>query len=200
MPLHGLVRFFPAEWLPQLPRRSGWELFFLGAQTPQSNPGASLLTQSKRLPLLWDRMKTDMSTWRALLPETRHPRGRDYRNNPRWVLKPALGRVGCDVGIHGSTPPKEMRSIRRAAFWRPRHWIAQTRFDAVPLPSPDGTPLYPSIGVFVIEGKAAGAYGRAVTTPPVNHRAFEMAVLVEDEVNAEATMEYQGGELHVART
>jgi len=43
-----ILRFFPAEWLPQLPRTSSWRHYFAETVVPQSNPGAALLTQSKR--------------------------------------------------------------------------------------------------------------------------------------------------------
>ena len=89
-----LVRFFPAEWLPNLPKPCGWKNFFGGCRTPASNPAYALLTQSKRFPLVWDRLVTGLPTWRRLLPETRDPREVGWRRDEGWVLKPALGRVG----------------------------------------------------------------------------------------------------------
>src|SRR5687768_8503417 len=87
-----IARFYPAEWLADLPRDCHWQRFFRNGVTPVSNPATALLTQSKRLPLLWDRLRTPMTTWRALLPETRHPRDVPWRETDGWVLKPALGR------------------------------------------------------------------------------------------------------------
>lgn len=49
-PVDLVVRFFPAEWLPNLPATCGWPTFFAGSRTPLSNPGTALLTQSKRFP------------------------------------------------------------------------------------------------------------------------------------------------------
>jgi len=56
----GIVRFYPAEWLLNIPRRHTWARFFHGGATPQSNPGYSLIVQSKRFQLIWDRLKTNL--------------------------------------------------------------------------------------------------------------------------------------------
>jgi hypothetical protein len=153
-----LLRFFPAEWLPNLPRRSGWEYFFGGARTPLSNPASALLTQSKRFPLVWDRLETPLPEWRRL-PEIRDP----LEAGPDWVLKPALGRVGTGVGIPGVTAARD--------------WAAQRRFEIVPLETAEGS-FYPCLGVFVIDGRVAGAYGRLASRQPVDHLAQDTAVLV----------------------
>ena len=175
-----LARFFPGEWLEDLPRVCTWERWFRGGVTPTSNPATALLTQSKRLPLVWDRLRTPMRTWRALLPETHDPREVPWRKNDEWVLKPALGRVGDGIGIRGVTPPKEWRLAARGARWHPRWWIAQRRFEAVSFPD-DGEPTYPCIGVYTIDGRAVGAYGRIASRPLVDWRARDIAVLVERE-------------------
>jgi glutathionylspermidine synthase len=178
--VHVLARFFPAEWLEDLPRACTWERWFRGGVTPTSNPASALLTQSKRLPLVWDRLRTAMPTWRTLLPETRDPRDVPWRASDEWLLKPALGRVGDGIGMRGVTPTREWRLIARAARWRPREWIAQRRFEAVAF-APDGAPTYPCIGVYTIDGRAAGAYGRIASRPLVDWRARDIAVLVDRE-------------------
>lgn len=179
-----LARFFPAEWLVDLPRACTWERWFRGGMTPTSNPGSAVLTQSKRLPLVWDRLRTPMPTWRALLPETRDPRDVPWSASGDWVLKPALGRVGDGIGMRGVTPAKEWRGIARGARWRPRWWIAQRRFEAVPFVC-GGEPTYPCIGVYTIDGRAVGAYGRIANRPLVDWRARDIAVLVEREAASE---------------
>ncbi len=185
-PVGFLVRFFPAEWLPNLPRACGWKHFFSRSETPASNPAYALLTQSKRFPLVWDRLKTDLSTWRSLLPETRDPRDVGWRRDESWVLKPALGRVGDLIGVAGVTEDKEWKVIRRDIRWNPRQWVAQRRFAAVPLQAPEGS-VYPCIGVYTVDGRAAGAYGRAARRPRIDHLAQDIAVLVETETNDERT-------------
>ena len=156
-----------------------------GAAVPLMNPAAALLTQSKRFPLVWDRLATALPMWRRLLPATRDPRHADWRRDDLWVLKPALGRVGDSIGIRGVTATKEWASIARGARWFPRHWVAQRRFEATPLPTPDG-PGYPCFGVYTVDGRAAGIYGRIAGVPLVNHLSRDVAVLVPDEPEREA--------------
>jgi glutathionylspermidine synthase len=179
-----LARFFPAEWLEDLPRACTWERWFRGGMTPTSNPASALLCQSKRLPLVWDRVRTAMPTWRAMLPETRDPRDVPWRASDEWVLKPALGRVGEGIGMRGVTPAREWRQIARGARWRPRWWIAQRRFEAVPFAAA-GETTYPCVGIYTIDGRAAGAYGRIANRPLVDWRARDIAVLVEREAATE---------------
>lgn len=178
-PVDVLVRFFPAEWLTDLPRASGWPHWFAGGRTPASNPATALLTQSKRFPLLWDSLRTPLPTWRSLLPETREPPDVPWQRDDAWVVKPALGRVGAEVGIAGVTTTKEWSTIARGARRYPRAWVAQRRFAANTLDSEDG-PLYPTIGVFTIDTTAVGAYGRVARRPLIDARAQEAAVLIRE--------------------
>jgi len=188
--LDALARFYPAEWLPNLPasarwpfswRRGasdGWRAFFRGSHTPQANPGAALLVQSKRFPLCWDELATPLPTWRALLPETRAPRDVDWRGDPAWMVKPALGRVGEAIGLRDVVEPREWKSIERAARRFPSDWAAQRRFDAAPL-DVHGQPAWPCLGVYVIDGRAAGIYGRIARRPLIDARAQDVAVLLQ---------------------
>jgi glutathionylspermidine synthase len=172
-----LIRFFPAEWLPRLPAWTGWGNFFAGGRTGVCNPAYAVLTQSKRFPLVWDELATPLPTWRSLLPESRSPREvRDVLEDG-WVLKPALGHEGSNVAIHGVTEPAEWRRIRTAAVRNPANWVAQRRFEALPLLTPDG-PLYPCWGVYVIDGRVAGAYGRMGSRPLIDDRSRDVVVLV----------------------
>jgi hypothetical protein len=76
-----------------------------------SNPATAILTQTKRFPLIWDDLTTPLTTWRALLPETRDPRHAPWCDSDDWVIKPALGRVGEGVGLREIVDSKEMRRI-----------------------------------------------------------------------------------------
>ncbi len=175
-PVDLLLRFFPAEWLPETPAACGWPAFFRGGRTPVTNPAHALLTQSKRLPLLWDELGTPVEAWRAMLPETRSPSDAPPPNDD-WVLKPALGRVGEAIGLAGIAEPKALRAAARDARRHPGHWIAQRRFDSLPVETATG-PFHACIGVFVVEGRAAGAYGRVARRPLIDWRAQDAAVLV----------------------
>lgn len=177
-PVDFVIRFFPAEWLQDLPRSSGWSHYFVGSRTPQCNPATALLVQSKRLPLVWDSLRTSPATWKKTLPETFDPRSVPWEKEDGWVLKPAFGRVGEGVAIAGATETKDMASIRRDAKRHPGAWVAQRRFSAVPVLH-EGLPWYPCLGVYTVDGKVAGAYGRIAQRPIIDHRAQDVAVLIQ---------------------
>ena len=181
--LDAVARFFPAEWLPNLPATAGWEHFASRAVTPVSNPARALLTQSKRFPLVWDSLHTLLPTWRSLLPETLDPREAPWQRSEEWVLKPALGRVGEDVGIPGVSSGKEWKSITRSVRWRAGHWVAQRRFEPTVIHQ-GGEAYHPCIGVYTIGTRVAGAYGRLATRALIDYRAQDVAVLVADDHTA----------------
>lgn len=172
-----VLRFYPAEWMDNLPRACGWPAYFGRTSTPVSNPASALLTQSKRFPLIWDTLRTPVPAWRALLPETRDPRDVRWQGSDEWVLKPALGRVGEDVSIAGVTPADDAKRIARDVRRHPAHWIAQRRFAAPPMRVGDRD-RYPSIGVYTVNGRVAGAYGRIAERPLIDARARDAAVLI----------------------
>jgi glutathionylspermidine synthase len=174
-PLDALVRFFPAEWLTDLPAHCGWPLWFAGAATPLSNPATAILTQTKRFPLVWDVLATPLPTWGRLLPETRDPRDVPTAPGDEWVLKPALGRIGEDIAMPGVTPPNEWGRLAQAARRHAASWVAQRRFESVPLETPLG-PVFPCIGVYTIDGRAAGAYGRVARRPLIDWSAQDAPV------------------------
>ena len=175
-PLDLVVRFFPAEWLGGLPAATGWPRLFAGARTPISNPASALLTQSKRFPLLWDALRTPLPAWRAYLPETRDPRDSPWRTSDEWIVKPALGRVGEGIGMRDVVSPTEMNKIRRQVRWWPQAWVAQRRFNAVPVEI-GGARVFPCLGVYTLDARVVGAYGRLASVPLIDARAADAAVL-----------------------
>ncbi len=177
-PLDAIVRFFPAEWLPLLPARSRWTGYF-GHALPACNHATAILTQSKRLPLVWDRLRTCTDTWRRLLPETRDPRdlARDRGADGAWILKPALGRVGEDITVPGVLSPPALRRVQQAARRTPRDWVAQRLFRSRALPLRVGT-AHLCVGVFTVDGRAAGFYGRISHRPRIDAEARDIAVRV----------------------
>jgi len=125
---------------------------------------------------VWDQLRTPLPTWRALLPETRHPGDVSWRRGHDWVVKPALGRVGEGVGVEEALEPKEWRRIRRGATFWPRQWIAQRRFRTLPFDASDGT-QFPCLGVYTVDDRVVGAYGRLAPRPLIDSRATDAAVL-----------------------
>jgi nucleoside-diphosphate-sugar epimerase/glutathionylspermidine synthase len=176
-PLDLLFRFLPAEWLPQMLPAATWQRLFTGGRTLLCNPGHAVLTHSKRFPLVWDRLKTPLPTWRSLLPETRSPAEVPDLERGGWVLKPALGHEGHNVRLHAIAAPDEWQRLLRSVRKRPDGWAAQRQFDPIPLPTPEGL-LYPCLGVYVIDGRVAGCYGRLASRPLIDDRSREVAVLV----------------------
>lgn len=174
--LDGMFRFFPAEWLPELGWFSGWQNFLRPGCGPHCNPVAAVISQSKRFPLACSRLGLRLPTWDALVPATRHPDDDVFNESAAWVLKPALGRVGDGIGIHGVTTDADFRRIQKAARRRPRDWAAQRRFEALPWATPEGA-RYPCLGVYVIDGRAAGVYGRVAARPLIDAHAQDVAVL-----------------------
>src|SRR5665213_3479654 len=73
-PLAAIVKFYQAEWLSRLPEKCGWRYFFRGGKTHVANPGLAVISESKRFPLVWEKLSTSLPTWRELLPETRDAR------------------------------------------------------------------------------------------------------------------------------
>jgi len=174
--LDAIVRFFPAEWMPALPKSCRWAPFLVGSRMPISNPATAILVQTKRFPLVWESLSTDLNTWRKLLPRTVCPSTVSNELND-WVVKPALGRVGEDVAIAGVTSEKKLRRVHKAAKRRPSEWIAQRKFTVVPVSNANGS-YYPSVGVFTIDGTAAGAYARIGRKPLIDDEAQDVAVLI----------------------
>jgi glutathionylspermidine synthase len=175
-----IVRFYQGEWLARLPRSSGWEWFFRDTKTQVVNPGTALLTESKRFALTWDSLSTDMAQWRKLLPECREPDGKTLQETGEWVLKAAFSNTGDSVFASPWMPTRAWEEIRSVVKRNPAMWIAQRRFDAVPVWSAHGM-VYPCIGVYTINGRAAGVYARASKRPVIDYAARDVAVLVEAE-------------------
>ena len=122
-----------------------------------------------------------MPTWRSLLPQTCSPAEVSDLERGQWVLKPALGHEGRNIRIRGVTDANAWQRIVRTVRKHPAAW-QRRRFDVVPLPTPEGL-LYPCLGVYVIDGKVAGCYGRMAPQPLIDEHCREVAVLVRSEAS-----------------
>jgi hypothetical protein len=180
IPIDVIVRFFQAEWLPRSAPPGRWAPFFVGGRTPLANPATAILTESKRFSLIADELHTPMPTWRKILPETRDPRHVPWRTDESWIVKTAFCNTGDTVCIRGDLTARKWRKVQREIFFRPRNWVAQKRFQILPLHSPAGK-IFPCIGVYTIDGQAAGIYGRFAKKPLIDYAAADAAVLVEKE-------------------
>lgn len=175
-----IIRFYQGEWLANLPAASGWSRLLIDGKTPVTNPAAALFSESKRFPLAWDSLATKLPTWRRLLPETRDPRDAPWRRDDGWLLKAAFCNTGDSVLARGITPERTWRAAAREARWFPGQWAAQRRFEPVRIDTPLGGAVV-CLGVYVVDGRAAGIYGRVTARPLVDYAAVDVAVLVEPE-------------------
>jgi len=175
-PVDGIIRFFPLEWLANLSRRTGWDGYFHCA-APCMNHPAAMLTQSKRLPLVWDALGVDVPCWKELLPHTVEPGAA----TDGYIYKPAFGRVGAGVSVPGVVNDAELVKIKRSARKYNRAWAAQRLFDSAPVMSPDGAAHHVCIGVFTVDGACAGFYGRASDRARIDEYARDIPVLLRRE-------------------
>ena len=185
--LGAVVRFYQAEWLTNLPRNAQAGYYFRGAHTPVLNPGTCITIESKRFPLVWDALSsTLLASWRHLLPESVDPREVSWQNDDAWLIKSALCNTGDTVSARSLLTPAAWAKAARSARWSPGQWIAQKRFEPVPLDTPLG-PVYPCIGVYTISGRACGAYARLSLGPIVDYSAIDVPLLLEDPPLAPVT-------------
>lgn len=176
--LDALLRFFPLEWLTTLPKSSKWQNFFTTNITSCNHPIA-LLTQSKRLPLVWDKLNVDNTTWKTLLPKTIDPKLVKQEMGD-WIYKPALGRVGEAISIKEVIPEKEYQKILKAVKKAPKDWVAQQKFYSQGLSTLENTEMHLCIGVFTVNGKRAGFYGRICPYPRIDANAKDIPILIEE--------------------
>lgn len=167
----GIVRYFPVEWM-EYAKGVDWA-GFVNTQTPSCNHPIALLTQSKRLPLVWDRLGVNIPTWKKLLPETKCASAITKQDG--WILKPAFGRVGEGINIPGTMIAEEEQEIIKAAEKDPIQWVAQKMFESKPVSS-----LHLNIGVFVVDGQFAGFYARGSHKPRIDEDASEIPILVKE--------------------
>ena len=153
-----VIRFFPID-------RLGWHPLCDGLVV---NPTSCAISESKRLPLIWDELATRTSTWRALLPETRALG--PWMLDPRWLIKSAYCDTGETVASRGDKlwPKRALRAVLK-----PREWIAQRKFENVPLAG-----MHACIGVYVIDGAVAGAYARITEHSNIDYRALDAALVL----------------------
>jgi hypothetical protein len=173
-----LIPLLCMDWLPRLRPGSLWKRWFGRSWALMSNPVTSVLIESKRLPLVWDELETPMPTWRtAIIPETRCPSGLKSMHEDDWVLKRAFGGAGQAVAIGGISSGQAYKEATRQAKRHPLGWLAQRRFEMLPIETPEGL-RHICLGIFTVDGKAAGAYGRSSKTALIGLDTKDAVVLL----------------------
>ena len=178
-PLGAVVRFYQAEWLPKLPKRSGWRHFFRGGKTPVANPALAVISESKRFPLTWEQLETELPTWKELLPVSCDPRAMSWFNGHDWLLKTAYCNNGESVSMSQLMTPKQWWQTKLRARLSPDKWVAQRRFESLPVMTSHG-PRHVCVGVYTVNGKAAGVYARMAEKPLMDYTAVDVALLIDD--------------------
>ena len=107
-----IVRFYQGEWICRL-KRSAWEGLFIGGATPVSNHGLAVLTESKRLPLIWESLETDMQTCRALFSASRNPTDLTWQASNDWVVKAAFCCTGDSVAMRDRSSREQWAKLCR---------------------------------------------------------------------------------------
>ena len=177
--IDGIIRFYPLEWLVHLPNQNQWQGYY-DCETPSCNNPAAIFAQSKRLPLIWDSLGIEIPAWKQFLPETCDPKI-IKPDEEGWIYKPALGRVGEGISIKEAITKKELAQIQKAVRKNPKYWIAQRRFKSQPVKTETGESYHLCIGVFTVDGKNAGFYGRISPYPRIDSNAIDIPILIAGE-------------------
>jgi hypothetical protein len=172
-----LVRGIAVHELVRSSKHAVWEPWFCGGKTLMSTPGSVVAVASKRFPVVWKEMETRMSAWRSFLPETCCPSKLKGGSVTDWVFKPALGSDGARVAIAGVTRRQAFREAVDQARRHPDRWVAQRRFESVALSTERG-PGHVCLGIYTVDGVAAGAFTRIRGEALINARSLWMPVLV----------------------
>jgi hypothetical protein len=121
-----------------------------------------------------------LPTWRALLPETCDPRNAPWSRDEGWLVKTAMCNTGDTVSIRELMPPAQWLRTRLAVQLFPGNWVAQRRFESVPVATPAG-PQHVCLGVYSVNGRVAGAYARLSKKPVIDFAAVDVALLLEND-------------------
>ena len=173
-----IFRFTPLEWLIQIkPRR--WDGYF-NTITKSCNYPIGIYAQSKRFPFVWnDLEKTgiSMKTWKNLLPETLEVK--ELKSQEGFIYKPIYGRVGERISIKEACKGDEYKKIIQDVKKHSKQYIAQKRFESLPLKGQNGEEYHVCLGSYTIEGEHAGYYARISSHPRIDSYAADIPVLIE---------------------
>lgn len=174
--LGAIVRFFPGDWLIKTDFADRW---FRDGETPVLNPVTSLLVQNKRFMLLCRAAGIALPAFEKFLPAT-GPISTARLLATDGVIKPAYGRVGEGIGVPGLTPSWQLAKVRMKAGIFRRSWLLQERFHTGNIGA-NGEPVFPCLGVYTLDDRVIGAYGRLAPTPLTDVNALDAPVFVAGE-------------------
>ena len=175
-----IFRFTPLEWLIQM-KKCKWDGYFEN-DTIACNHPIAIYAQSKRFPFVFgdlEKAGIDMTTWKTLLPKTIEVKG--LKNQTGFIYNPVYGRVGEKISIKEACRDDEYIKILKDVKNHPKQYLAQKKFESLPLKGEDGVNYHVCIGSYTIEGKHAGYYARISLHPRIDSYAADIPVLIEKE-------------------
>ncbi len=172
-PLDAALRFFPGDWL--LFSREGTPWF---AQHPASlsNPLHALFSQNKFFPVACAAADVEIPTWQRYLPPTAALRIVDLVGSSD-VAKPSFGRVGEGIAAISRIRMRDRIGIAMHLLLGKGTWVRQKKFDSINVGS-HGEPQHVCIGVYCVDGKTVGCYGRVSPHEIVGMSAADAPVFV----------------------
>ena len=159
--IDGIFRFTPLEWLKDI-KPKHWQGYF-DTVTPSCNHPIAIFAQTKRFPLVWDRVEKEginLSTWRDLLPETIEVK--KAKNKSGYIYKPACGRVGEKISIEEASREDEYEKIIKDVKKHPKKYLAQKRFNSKPIISSEGESFHICLGSYSVDVNDACYYARII--------------------------------------
>lgn len=183
VPVQGAFRFYPAEWFGLLSNLNDWRRALPSLR--MMNAPLRLVSQSKRGFGLWRRgigvHDGDRRLAMQYCPATEsfdRTRLLQYRaRREHLVLKQAFGRMGDAVLVGALASPERWEEALLYGLRRPRDVAMQERFLVEPLEFESGF-LYPTVGVFAVNGRFAGYYSRVAPQPFITHEAYHVATVI----------------------
>jgi glutathionylspermidine synthase len=172
-PLDAALRFFPGDWLLFSREGTPW---FARHPTSLSNPLHALFSQNKFFPVACATADVAIPTWQRYLPQTAALGIADLVVSSD-VAKPSFGRVGEGIAAIPRIRMRDRVGIAMDVLLAKGTWVRQARFDSVNVGS-QREPRHVCIGVYCVEGKAVGCYGRISPQEIVGMSAADAPVFV----------------------
>lgn len=184
-PIDALFRYFPGEWLSDLPNSEAWKES--AAFLPSMNPLSALASQSKRFYALFNEREIHLKEEERELLHAHIPyslflssvKKEEVLQQPeKWVLKGSFGRMGNTVRIGPLMPKEKWEKAVEEAYEVSYVVAAQRRFDTRSVWTTRGMG-YPTLGVYLVDGKFAGYFSRIDKGPLIHYDSWHVPTLVK---------------------
>ena len=116
--------------------------------------------------------------WKKLLPETLEVK--DLGSKEGFIYKPVYGRVGERISIKEACKGDEYKKIIQDVKKHPKQYLAQKKFESMPLKGDNKNEYHLCLGSYIIEGEHAGYYARISSYPRIDSYAADIPVLIEN--------------------